>query len=140
MNHIVQRNEQYAHIKVEEEVFNSIFAAEFETIARTLLREGYSNLIVNFAQAADIDSAGLSMLKKINMLCSRELGIMVLVTENDEFIDQIIDAKLRDVTILPTLEEAVDAVFMHDLENEFSGESDDFEEDELEAGGYSRDE
>jgi hypothetical protein len=80
----------------------------------------------------------VSMLKKINMLCSRELGIMVLVTDNDDFIDQLIEAKLPDIDILPTIEEAIDTVFMHEIENEFDADGDsDFDDEEFEAGGYS---
>jgi anti-anti-sigma regulatory factor len=140
MNYSVEKSEQHAIIHVKEDVFNGIVGSEFETIARGLIREGYKNLIVDLKDGRDLDSAGSTILKKINMLCTRELGIMVLVSEHDDFVDQLYDAKIHDVAILSTIEEAVDAVFMNDIENEFEDEADDFEEDEFEAGGYSRDE
>ena len=40
------------------------------------------------------------------------------------------------MSILNTVEEAIDAVFMNDLENEFTAESDDFEDDEFDPEGF----
>ena len=119
MTHTIQKHEQYALVNIHEASFGDAMATELETVARGLFREGFHNLILNFATATTITSAGISILKKINMLCSRELGLMVLVSDNDDFVDLLIDGKMRDVTILPSVEEGIDAVFMNDLENEF---------------------
>ncbi|WP_028525508.1 anti-sigma factor antagonist [Runella limosa] len=140
MTHTIQKHEQYALINIHESAFDDDMAAELETLARGLFREGFHNLILNFATATDIASAGISILKKINMLCSRELGLMVLVSDNDDFVDLLIDGKIRDVTILPSVEEGIDAVFMNDLENEFSAESDDFNDDDMDEDGYTQSE
>ena len=37
-------------------------------------------------------------------------------------------------------EEAIDAVFMNDLENEFGAESDDFNDDDMDEDGYTQSE
>ena len=60
--------------------------------------------------------------------------------EDDDFVDMLIDGRIRDATILPTVEEAIDAVFMNDLENEFGAESDDFNDDDMYADGYTQSE
>ena len=64
------------------------------------------------------------------------MGVLVLVSDDDDFVDQLMDARIRDVIILNTVEEAIDAVFMNDLENEFTAESDDFEDDEFDPEGF----
>ena len=140
MNHLIQKHEQYALISVKENDFAGTLANDLETVSRDLFREGFHNLIVDFTTTHTIDSAGISILKKINMLCSRELGIMVLVSDNDDFVDQLIDGKIRDVTILPTVEEGIDAVFMNDLENDFGAESDDFDDEDFGEDGYTKSE
>ncbi|MFN4144494.1 MAG: STAS domain-containing protein [Runella sp.] len=140
MNHSIQKHEQYALINVHENEIGGTLAADLETLARDLFREGFHNLILDFSMTDFIDSAGISVLKKINMLCSRELGLMVLVSDNDDFVDQLIEGKIRDATILPSVEEAIDAVFMNDLENEFGAESDDFNDDEMDDEGYTQSE
>ncbi|TAG61976.1 MAG: anti-anti-sigma factor [Runella slithyformis] len=140
MNHQIQKHEQYALVTIQETTLDSTIATDLEETARTLFREGFKNLILDFTPTTATQAAGISVLKKINFLCTKDLGIMVLVSENDDFIDQLIEGKMRDVTILPTIEEAIDAVFMNELENEFGAESDDFNDDELDEEGFTNQE
>lgn len=139
MNYVLQKHEQYALINIKETDFEGPFATDLETLSRDLFREGFHNLIIDFTQTKTIDAAGIITLKKINMLCSRELGLMVLTSDNDDFVDQLIE-KIRDVTILPTVEEGIDAVFMNDLENEFGAESDDFDDEDFGEDGFTKSE
>jgi hypothetical protein len=77
-----------------------------------------------------VDPAGVSTIRKINRQCTNEVGLLVLVTQNDDLIEFLDTANISDLTILPTVEEAIDAVFMNELENDFRSESD----DEYDAG------
>jgi hypothetical protein len=140
MNYVLQKHEQYALINIKETDFEGPFATDLETLSRDLFREGFHNLIIDFTPTKTIDAAGIITLKKINMLCSRELGLMVLTSDNDDFVDQLIEGKIRDVTILPTVEEGIDAVFMNDLENEFGAESDDFDDEDFGEDGFTKSE
>ncbi|AEI50713.1 STAS domain-containing protein [Runella slithyformis] len=140
MNYVLQKHEQYALINIKETEGEGAFATDLETLSRELFREGFHNLIIDFTPTKTIDAAGISTLKKINMLCSRELGLMVLVSDDDNFVDQLIEGKIRDVTILPTVEEGIDAVFMNDLENEFGAESDDFDDEDFGEDGFTKSE
>ncbi|WP_234734824.1 STAS domain-containing protein [Tellurirhabdus bombi] len=125
MNYTVEKNEQYALIKLQETSFGGEVPADFETLARSLFREGYSNLIVDFSPLDDVDSGGVGVIRKINRQCTNELGLLVLVTDKDSTVDLLDSFKIQDLTILPTIEEAIDAVFMNDLENDFRNEEDD---------------
>ncbi len=137
MNYKLETPEQYALFELQEKTFSSDFAPQFEEIARDLFRKSYRNIILNLNATRTISNEAVVVLKKVNMLCSRELGIMVLVTDDEDFSDTLADARIRDVVILNTVEEAIDAVFMNDLENEFTAESDDFEDDEFDPEGFS---
>ncbi|QJW89808.1 STAS domain-containing protein [Spirosoma taeanense] len=136
MNYTIEKTEQYALIRLAESSFNEDITPTFETLSRNLFREGYSNIIVDMAPVQTVEPAGFSTIRKINRQCTNEVGILVLVTKNDELIESLDTAGISDLIILPTVEEAIDAVFMNELENDFRSEDD----DEYDAGGgFSRD-
>lgn len=133
MNHKLEKKEQYVYIDLEEPAFADDIPASFEETARSLFREGYHNLIVNMQATKSVDTTGTAVLKKVNWLCANDLGLLVLVTRDDDFIDTLEALKIPDINILPTKEEAIDAVFMHDLENEFGAGDDDYDDEDYEG-------
>lgn len=135
MNYSIEKNEQYSLVTLNETVFGGEIPATFETLSRNLFREGYSNIIVDLSAVDEIDDSGVPTIRKINRQCSNESGLFILVTKREDVIDYLDDAKIADLTILPTVEEAVDAVFMNELENDFRSEDD----DSYEYGGSSDD-
>jgi anti-anti-sigma factor len=135
MNYTIEKNEQYSLINLNESAFSGEVPTTFETLSRNLFREGYSNIIVDFNPVEEVDPTGISVIRKINRQCTNEAGLFVLVTKNDEVIDFLDASKIADLTILPTVEEAVDAVFMNELENDFRSEDD----DSYEFGGSAED-
>jgi len=130
MNHSLQKKEQYAYINLEEPAFADDIPAAFEEKSRELFREGFNNLIVNMQETKSIDAGGTAVLKKVNWLCKNDLGMLVIVTRDDDFIDLLDSKKIPDLNILPTQEEAIDAVFMNNLENEFGAGDDDYDTDD----------
>lgn len=137
MNHTIEKNEQYALIRLNETTFGGEVPASFEAISRGLFREGYSNIIVDLATVTSFDSAGFSVIRKINRQCTNELGLLVFVTKSDDLIEALDSSRIQDLTILPTVEEAIDAVFMNELENDFRSEDDDEYDGELGSGRES---
>lgn len=131
MTYTIEKNEQYALIRLAESLFGDNVPTDFETLSRGLFREGYSNIIVDMAPVQSIDAAGITTIRKINRQCTNEVGLLVVVTKNDDLIEFLDTSHLSDLTILPTVEEAIDAVFMNELENDFRSE----EDDEYDAGG-----
>ena len=131
MTYTIEKNEQYALIRLAERAIEGEVPQDFEALSRVLFREGYSNIIVDMDPVEAIDPAGVSTIRKINRQCTSEVGLLVLVTGNDDLIEFLDKASISDLTILPTVEEAIDAVFMNELENDFRSESD----DEYDAGG-----
>ncbi|MBN8822434.1 MULTISPECIES: STAS domain-containing protein [unclassified Spirosoma] len=131
MNYSIEKNEQYALIRLTETIFGEAITTDFETLSRNLFREGYSNIIIDTAAVQSIDPAGVSTIRKISRQCTNEQGLLIVVTKNDDLISFLDTARLSDLTILPTVEEAIDAVFMNELENDFRSEAD----DEYDVGG-----
>ncbi|GAB4013989.1 STAS domain-containing protein [Spirosoma sp. KCTC 42546] len=131
MNYTIEKNEQYALIRLAENTFGEEVPANFETLSRGLFREGYSNIIVDMAPVQLVDPAGVMVLRKVSRQCTNEEGLLVAVTKNDDLIELLDRSNLTDLTIMPTVEEAVDAVFMNELENDFRSE----EDDEYDVGG-----
>jgi anti-anti-sigma regulatory factor len=135
MNYAIEKNEQYSLVTLNETVFGDEVPTTFETLSRNLFREGYSNIIVDFTAVKEIEVAGVPTIRKINRQCTNESGLLILVTKNEDVIDFLDGSKIPDLTILPTVEEAIDAVFMNELENDFRSEDD----DSYEFGGSSED-
>ena len=124
MDYTIEKNEQYALIRLNETDFDGDVAPTFETLSRTLFREGYSNIIVDLEATQTIDDDAITVVRKVNRQCTNEVGLMIVVTKNEEIIDELDLSNIPDLTILPTVEEAVDAVFMNELENDFRNEDD----------------
>jgi len=125
MNYSIEKNEQYALVSLKESEFSGDVSTTFETLSRNLFREGYSNIIIDFNEINTLDASGVAVLRRVNRQCENESGLLILVTKKEDVIDFLDESKLIDLTILPTLEEAIDAVFMNELENDFRSEDDD---------------
>ncbi|WP_031529995.1 STAS domain-containing protein [Dyadobacter crusticola] len=138
MNFKLEKKEQYVYIELEEPAFAGDVPAAFEETARSLFREGYHSLIVNMQTVKSVDAPGTAILKKINWLCANDLGLLVIVTRDDDFIDLLEGLKIPDLAILPTKEEAIDAVFMHNLENQFGAGDDDYDDEDYEGVSESK--
>ncbi len=124
MNYTLEKTERYALVRINENDISGELPAVLEKLTITFFREGYSNIILEMASTATIDPEGTMTLRKINRKCLGEDGLLVVATKNDDLIDQLDAAKLTDLTILPTVEEAIDAVLMNELENDFRNEDD----------------
>lgn len=131
MDFKIEKNEQYALIDLNETSLTQANHTALENIVRQLFRAGYGNMIVKFDAIVELDGFGVSVIRKANKICLNELGLFIIVTKNEDIIEQLDKAKIEDLTIMPTVQEAIDAVFLNELENDFQSE------DEDEFGGSS---
>lgn len=134
----VEKNEQYALIELKETALTQENYADLEKIVRQLFREGYGNIIIDFNTIVELDGYGVSVIRKANKICLNELGLLIIVTKNQDIIDQLDAAKIEELTVMPTIQEAIDAVYLNELENDFQSDEDD-EYDHGEYGGASDD-
>jgi len=105
---------------------DSSIAPNLKSQMITLHAEGVKNIILDLTEVKYTDSSGLSALLVGNRIFQEEGGIFVLAKLSEHTLKLIKISQLDSVLhILPTVEEAIDAVFMHEVEKDMKdGDSD----------------
>ncbi|MEQ8472506.1 MAG: STAS domain-containing protein [Marinoscillum sp.] len=116
MKFSIDRKDEYTVIKIDEEKLDSTIAPEVKSEFVTLQAEGVQSLIVNMEVVKYSDSSGLSALLVGNRLF-KESGSFVMCKVN-EHVMKLIKISMLDkvMDILPTVEEAADAVLFNAIE------------------------
>lgn len=106
-------------MRLHEEKLDSSVAPQLKSELITLHAEGINNVILDLTEVKYTDSSGLSALLVGNRIMQEDGGIFVLACLSDHTMKLIKISQLDTVlTILPTAEEAVDAVYMHEIEKD----------------------
>jgi len=118
----VDKFENYSLAKVEDEKVDTTIAPALKSELLNLHQEGIKNLIIDMSGVKYVDSSGLSAMLVGNRTFSTE-GAFVLFGTQDHVKKLIAISQLDKVmTVLPTKEEAVDFVFMTEIEKGLSTE------------------
>lgn len=122
MKFSIDRQDQYTILKIDEEKLDSSIAPEVKSEFVTLQAEGVQNVILNMEVVKYSDSSGLSALLVGNRLFN-EPGAFVMCQVQDHVMKLINISQLdKVIDILPTLEEAVDAVLLNEIEKGLKGD------------------
>ncbi len=123
MKYNIDKSEKYTVLSLNEEKLDTLIAPKLKSEFITLFQAGTTNLILDLSFVKYIDSSGLSSLLIANRLATEANGIMVLTGIN-EFVSKLIGISKLDTIfhILPTRQEAVDAVFLHEIEKDLQSE------------------
>jgi anti-anti-sigma regulatory factor len=122
----ILKSEQYVVFKPENVDFDTILASKIEkSIAGMYSAEGKINFIIDLSKVKEFTLEGILLLNKVQKICKNESGLLVLVSTDDNIIDTISTHAEDFLLILPSQEEAIDAVFMNELENDFKDEHED---------------
>lgn len=106
-------------LKLHEEKLDSSVAPGLKSELITLHAEGSRNIILDLGEVKYTDSSGLSALLVGNRIVQEDGGIFVLSALSEHTMKLIKISQLDSVlNILPTVEEAVDTVFMHEIEKD----------------------
>jgi len=127
MKYAIDKQDHVAVIDLHEEKLDSRIAPALKGEFVLLNSEGFANIVLNLAEIKFADSSGLSALLVGNRLCSQKGGQFILygITPMVQKVMEI--SQLTSVlNILPTREEALEAVVLGSLELQL--------EDELRAG------
>lgn len=120
MKYTIDKQEKYTLLKLHEEKLDSSVAPKLKSELITIHAEGSNNIILDLSDVKYTDSSGLSALLVGNRIVQEEDGIFVLAALSDHTTKLIKISQLDSVlNILPTVEEAVDAVFMNEIEKDF---------------------
>lgn len=122
----INKNEQYIIYKVDGVAMDDAQSAQIEkSIAGLYSAEGKINFIIDLSLVESVSEKALNLFGKVQRICVRESGLLVLVTTNDDILDYVSANAEEFLLFLPTVDEAIDAVFMNEQENDFKEEEDD---------------
>lgn len=124
----LDQNESYAIITWNQFNLTQLNSEELELAIRHLFKKEFANIICDISNVTELDGFGVSCIRKGTKICSNELGIFALVTKNEEIQDRLDLAKIENFTLLNTVKEAIDAIYLNDLENDFQ-DSDEEDQD-----------
>ncbi|MFZ9981606.1 MAG: STAS domain-containing protein [Cyclobacteriaceae bacterium] len=118
MKYTIDKTEKYSLLKLHETKLDSTIAPSLKSELLTLHAEGVKNIILDLEEVKYTDSSGLSALLVGNRILSDDGGIFVLIHLSDHAMKLVKISQLDTVlNILNTPEEAVDAIFMHEIES-----------------------
>jgi anti-anti-sigma factor len=118
MKYTIDKTEKYSLLKLHESKLDSTIAPSLRSELLTLHAEGVKNIILDLEEVKYTDSSGLSALLVGNRILSDDGGIFVLIHLSDHAMKLVKISQLDTVlNILNTPEEAVDAIFMHEIES-----------------------
>ena len=122
MNFEIVKKETYTLVtsKVEKLDSNNVneLKLEFNAISTSLER----NIIIDLSETRYCDSSGLSAILIGNRLCKEARGSFIITGVNPAIKKVISISQLNKVLkILPTLSEAVDYLFMEEIERQLDG-------------------
>ncbi|HMW39864.1 MAG: STAS domain-containing protein [Saprospiraceae bacterium] len=123
MKYEIDKKDRYAVFSLEESNLNSLIAPQLKSEFVFLRNEGVRNLIFDLSKVDYIDSSGLSSILTANRLW-KNYGSFVLTNIRSESIKKLIEISKLDgiLTLIPTMEESVDYVYMEDMERELDEE------------------
>lgn len=120
------QKEQYTSVRLGNEKLDATISSELKAYFVTLSHEGVRNVIFDMTAVRYSDSSGLSAILVANRLCQEAGGTFVLCGLSDHVFKLIRISQLDTVlSIVPTLEEAVDLVMFNEIENQLRSESQD---------------
>ncbi|MFN0049613.1 MAG: STAS domain-containing protein [Cytophagales bacterium] len=124
MKFTTERTEQYTLIQIHAEKIDALRTPQLKTEITTLHAEGTNNFIIDFSDVKYIDSSGISAILLAKRVCENAGGILAIFGLNEGVRKVLGIAQLDKVlTILPTLAEAIDAIFLHAIEADLQKDS-----------------
>lgn len=121
MKFTIDKTDRYTILKLDEENLNSLLAPDLKSEFVFFRNEGVRNLILDLSDVKYVDSSGLSAILTANRLW-KNYGSFVLSGANHPAVKKLIEiSRLESIlVIIHTTEEAIDYVFMEDIEKELT--------------------
>ncbi len=121
MKYTLDKSERYSIFKLHEDNLNSVLAPDLKSEFVFFRNEGVRNLILDLSDVKYVDSSGLSAILTANRLW-KDYGSFVLTGATSTSVKKLIEiSRLESIlTIVPTVEESIDYVFMEDIEKELT--------------------
>ena len=125
MKYTIDKKENYTVITIDEKKLDTTIAPDLKSEFVKLNAEGINNLILDLTNVKYTDSSGLSSILIANRLCNSSNGLLILTGLQDHVMKLITISKLESVlNILPTVEEGIDRIFLHEIERDLTNKED----------------
>lgn len=123
MKYSVDKQEKYTVFQLQEDNLNSLVAPKLKSEFVILSNEGARNLILDMTEVKFVDSSGLSAILTANRLW-KNLGSFVLTGIEHPSVKKLIEISRLDtvLSIVPTVPESIDFIFMDEIERELNEE------------------
>ena len=117
MKFTLDKQDKYAVLSLDEENLNSLIAPDLKSEFVFLRNEGVRNLIFDLSQVKYVDSSGLSAILTANRLW-KDYGSYVITGITHPSVEKLIKISRLDtiLSIIPTVTESIDYVYMEDVE------------------------
>ncbi len=123
MKYSIDKQEHYSLIQINEEKLDTIVAPELKSELVKINAEGVKSVVLDVSSVKYIDSSGLSSILVANRLCDNSNGKLILTGVTDHVMKLFKISQLESVlTILNTIEEARDLIFMNEIEKDIQDE------------------
>lgn len=132
MKYSLEKQDEYAIVKLGEENLNSVKAPDLKSELIMLKQSGVKNMIVNMENVKYVDSSGLSAILTGNRIWEEDGGMFVLTGIQHPSVKMLISISRLDsvLTIQPTDADAAKLIMMETLRDELDGEGNDQESGE----------
>lgn len=123
MKFTVDKHEKYVLIKLNESKLNSLISPQLKSELILYNSEGQRNIILDLSNVKYSDSSGLSSLLVGHRICKNADGTFILARINENITRLIAISQLENIlNIVGTVDEAIDLIFMEEIEKELKRE------------------
>lgn len=121
MKYSVDKQERYTVFQIQESNLNSLLAPNLKSEFVILSNEGVVNLILDLSEVEYVDSSGLSAILTADRLWKR-IGTFIITGIEHPSVKKLIEISRLDtiLTIVPSVEESIEYVFMEEIEKELN--------------------
>lgn len=120
----LDKHEKYVLLKpLDIEELTTETAPKLKSELFLINSEGIYNIILDLSNVRGADESGISALLSANRLCKNNEGTFVLVSVHSD-IQQLLTLSTTEnyINLVPTVTEAVDLVFMEEIERDLRRE------------------
>lgn len=123
MNFTIEDKGKYALVTTNVDKLDTTCAPELKSELVYLNKTGVRNIIMDMGRTRYCDSSGLSALLVANRLCKGVSGTLVVCALQEPVMKLVQISQLESVlSITPTASEAVDLLFMEEIEKDVKKE------------------
>src|SRR5438093_5647206 len=119
MKFTIDKQEKYVVFRIHEAKLTTLIAPELKAEFLLLYQQEYKNIVVDLGETQYCDSSGLSALLTGFRLCRDSGGTFILSCLQDHVRKLISISQLDNMlSIIPTVNEAIDYIFMYEIEKQ----------------------